>query len=208
MINESIIDLNNRTIALLQQQDFAQAIQHSSLVLRRHRELYQTSSPRHVSSGDDCLDTYMLLSKIDESRQYADRTFIYDHGIVIPASADAYSSMVAAILIFNCALAHQLFAQHTFYNDCSRRHLWKAKLLYELAHRFCREDLSFLFHFVVLNNIAMIEAKIGETEVSAQRFEHLLASLMVMVDRGNTERVRHVQGFLANVITTDTAPAA
>ncbi|CAJ1965233.1 unnamed protein product [Cylindrotheca closterium] len=208
MINEEIVDLNNRTVALLQEQDFIEAIENSSMVLRRHREIYQTSSRQASSSGDDSLDKCMLRSGTDENRYYADNTFIYDHGIVIPTSANGVSSMVAAILIFNCALSHQLRAQQVS-RGRSRHHLSSAKRLYELAHGVCNEDPNFLFHFVVINNIAVIDRRLGQNEISAQRFQQLLAVLMLLIDQGNTKRVRHVQGFLANVITTtDTAPAA
>ena len=213
MTFDFLIEQNNRTLASLKAQDFVGAVESALFALKylREAEVNNTSAEDSAGScyktGDkDWLDQSMLLSEIKEGTHHtAARVFVYEHGIFLhPSMSD--SSIVAPILIFNTALAHHLAFQA---GRASIKALHKAKKLYELAYRTQDIDNNILFQFVVINNIAMIDRQLGYFATANDCLDYLMSVLMVMVDRGCTMRLRHVQGFLKNIPSTlETAAAA
>lgn len=206
MVLRSIIDLNDNTVALINNQEFKRAAAVSSLALKRYRADQASNNISSLQNEDADVDQCMLFSTFDESIHCADKTFVYDQGIVIPSSI-ADCPAIASILIFNCALAHHLYAE-TMHEVDSQLHLRKAKRMYQLAHQVRDADHNFLFHFAVVNNIAVIEAKLGEVELSKKYFEYLMTILMLFIDQGRTEHARRVLGFLSNVQSKAAALAA
>lgn len=212
MTADFLIEQNNRTLAFLKAQDFTSAVESSAFAVKYHKALYSSASqnPLCYSSGDDCLDQCMLLSEMKSSNSYEASThqtsFIYDLGIFVPKSVTD-PSIVTSILIFNMALAHHLAAEAT--GHCVLQAWQKARLLYKLAYDSCETDCNVLFQFVLINNIAMIDRKIGNTKMSSECMEYLLSLWMLLVDHGCTLRLQHVHGFLVNIpFPSETAAAA
>ena len=204
----SIIDANNTTVALLKEHRYESAIKNSSVLLKDYqKDLGQISIS--IDSGNGCLDACMLLSD-GGGKSPGNKAFIYEYGILIPKSTDTNSTMVSAILIFNSALANHLCAETLETGTIQQGLLLKAKLMYELACHVHPGSMNLLFHFAVINNIAMIEAKMGHIDTSIKHFEYLLTFVMVLVDQGQTERLGHLQRFLGNInsITCHSAAAA
>lgn len=209
---------NNMTLASLKTQDFSGAIE-SALFALRHLKALEAASPTKSSSveeGSDCLDQCMLLSEVKETvPQHDDAThhgFVYDHGIFIHSSlSDCDYSIVAPILIFNTALTYHL-AVGAGYSTTPNETLQKARQLYELANKSLVEndmlDSNNLFQFAVINNIAMIDRRMGNLEMSNECLEYLMTFWMLLVDSGCTMHLRHVQGFLINIPSSSTTAAA
>ena len=158
------------------------------------------------TSPQDALDQCMLLldyqEKVDhEEDRTASTPFVYDKGIPIPPSVMATmpSEKVSAILIFNSALAHQLYAQEQDRVTC-QVHLQKSKRLYQLALRVCTGvEHNVLFQFVVMNNVAVIESQIGNQAQSANYLEQLMSAYMLILDQGCESRMGYLRGFLRNL---------
>ncbi|CAJ1966038.1 unnamed protein product [Cylindrotheca closterium] len=216
MTFDFLIEQNNRTLAFLKAQDFIGAIDSSSLALKYHKArqaaLHDQSPLHHSCSGSDCLDQCMFLSKINGSAPHSDHAdhipFVYDRGIVVPRSMHD-PSVVTSILIFNTALAHHLAAEAAY--GTTSPELWhKARRFYELAYQSHDMDYNVLFQIVLINNLAMIEQKMGNMSKSISCLEYLTAVLMILVDRGCSLHLHHAQGCLANIpsLASKTASAA
>mmetsp|Transcript_39188 Transcript_39188/g.94762 ORF Transcript_39188/g.94762 Transcript_39188/m.94762 type:complete len:214 (-) Transcript_39188:122-763(-) len=209
----SIIEQNNKTVAFLKAQDFASAVIASSSALTSHYALENSRNAVGGKSAGGCsLDKCMLLSEVDdnETMEDTDTTFIYKHGILLHPSVTEFNS-ITSILVFNTALAHHLAAETNCHSSTATgTMLHRARRLYELAYDSQKLDSNLLFQFAVINNIAVVEQRIANnTTLSPQCFEYLMSVLMVLVDRGCVMRLRHVRGFLHNVIlTTEVAAAA
>ncbi|CAJ1970346.1 unnamed protein product [Cylindrotheca closterium] len=150
-------------VALLEQHAFGSAISKLLEALRTQKELPIC----HIA--DSSIDQCMLLTKLD--RFCCDGTFIYDQGIRLPSSATD-SGIVAAAILFNVALAYQGYAYG--HKEVPPTHLLeKAKRLFELAANVREGKDDALFPFAVINNLAVIEHKLGNTTKSIEYFEFL-----------------------------------
>lgn len=215
----NIIDLNNQTVASLHQQDYPKAIEYSSSALWLQRDIISAETTRYGSSpkeGTSLIDQYMLLSQPDHNKtnhEMMQTAFTYDLGILLPTKTDGNimdQAVATPILVFNLALAHhQLYGGKS--QSSNRRMLIKTRRLYELAHASINAEDNVLFHFAIVNNIAVIDRMIGNTSVSNENLDYLMSLFMILVDRGNENSVllRQLKGFPANLPTTEVAaPAA
>ncbi|CAJ1935909.1 unnamed protein product [Cylindrotheca closterium] len=207
----ALIEQNDATVAFLQANDFSRALVSSILALSYSRTfLDESETANEQSSGS--LDECMLLSAtVSESGDEISGTFIYEHAVIIPTTAEEIDpTILIAIPIFNAALAHHQLAKQNLFCHWTRMHLLtRAKQLYELAYKSCDLEHNPLFHFALINNMAVIERDIGNMPTANECFEYLLTLLIVFVDRGCELRLRHVRGFVANVpLAIKNAPAA
>ncbi|CAJ1966041.1 unnamed protein product [Cylindrotheca closterium] len=207
-----IIGQNSKAIAFLRNQDFSKAIEVLSAALKCLRSLQCAAESKEDRCDErryahsDCLDQCMLLSKVeDESSFEASRVvFIYGHGISLQSEVSD-ADTVTAILLFNTALAHQMLA----IEKQQYQVLQKARRLYGLAYNSYDMDHNILFRFAVINNMIVIDQKLGNTAKQNECLEHLMSLFMVFVDQGCDMHLRHVQGFLVNLPwTINTALAA
>ncbi|CAJ1970347.1 unnamed protein product [Cylindrotheca closterium] len=155
-------------VALLEQHAFGSAISKLLEALRTQKELPIC----HIadSSMDQCMLLTELMVNNKSSRFCPDHTFIYDQGIRLPSSATD-SDMILAAVLFNAALAYHRYASGHKYPPPFLLH--KAKRLYELAANVAEGKGDVLFPFAVINNLALIEHKLGNTTQSIEYFEFL-----------------------------------
>ncbi len=132
--------------------------------------------------------------------------YVYRQPIrVAPQTMDHGHSMILVlplILTFNLALAHHLNAID---NQCiDRSKLQRVLRLYELAYRWQieEEDIqteSLRFTMVIANNLGEIHRLVSNHEKHQKCLEHLLSTLMFMVDCHEMEsNVMDMDGFLRN----------
>lgn len=215
MIMNVAAEINIQTLDYLRKRDFANAIKASSAAIVLHRTHEASTRIKNCCSFTPqdccCIDECMLLSQPDRNKANTRRAFIYEYGISLPLTV-ADSSIVTPILIFNSAIAHQLWAEshHWRAGTESVKSLQKAKRLYELAYETLLDvDENVLFQFAIINNISVVDRAIGNTVQSIQYFEYLLSVFMLLVDQGCSERLQHVEGFLLNqTLALDNAAAA
>ncbi|CAJ1939309.1 unnamed protein product [Cylindrotheca closterium] len=197
---QSIIDLNTRTVELIQQQNYAGAIEASSKALRLQKSNLPELDNHLLSTTDNgahpgFLDRCMLLTETDDNAATAADTFIYGTAICLPPTVTD-NSLVSAILIFNSALAYQLYADT---QASPVELLLRAKRLYGLAAQLRGVDRNILFQFAVINNSAVIERKIGDKNTATSYFEYLMEIFLVLIDRGCSKQLSQIRGFLNNV---------
>ncbi|CAJ1948609.1 unnamed protein product [Cylindrotheca closterium] len=219
MTPTQVIALNNCAVALIKQQHYRDAIVAAASALKQYREFQrahhqteevqqQRATTTNCHEGDS-IDQYMMQSDISEpSFNASTGEFVYQRGIFIPPNA--YETInIAAILIFNSALSHQLLARQHPKTPVPQSILLKAQRLYQLAYDLQDNEDNILFKFAVINNTAVIYRAVGNHTMSKECLDFLVSLLMMFVDRGCSVQLQHVRGFLANLDSnTQSAPAA
>ncbi|CAJ1968229.1 unnamed protein product [Cylindrotheca closterium] len=211
MTPSQVIELNNCAVALMKQEHYRDAIVATSFALKHYRELEmaQTLYATTNSCNDsDSIDQCMMQTDASESQNGSTAgEYIYEHGILIPS--DAHETVnIAAILIFNSALSHQLLARkHP--GAVPQNILLKAQRLYELAYDLQDSEENVLFKFAVINNTAIIHKAVGNQAMLEECLDFLVSLMMLFVDRGYSVQLKHVLNFLANLdANAPIAPAA
>ena len=87
--------------------------------------------------------------------------------------------MILAVVVSNAALAYQRYANG--HKAPNTHPLYKAKYLYELAAHAHQAKDDVLFPFVVINNLAVIEHKLGNTIQSIEYFEFLAFVKIIVI---------------------------
>lgn len=190
--------LNNTSGELIACGDYDGAISRLSNALVLSRQVLEDACEPSNASLDVTLDKCMSLSQLtcmaqspltcgdDESDG---SLFLYRRAIVLPEGARCcYETSVisSVVIIFNLALCHQLAAER----DATRRmkYLKKAAKLYDLAHSLYHEKNSFdesaFFLVASVNNLGLVYQELHETRTAEKCFQHLLSTLMFLVDCG------------------------
>lgn len=154
-----------------------------------------------------CQATQSITNDLDcKSDSVSGGGYIYRRPIrVAPQSIEEGHSMAVVlplILTFNLALAHHLNAIESQCVDRSK--LQRVLKLYELAYRWQieEEDVqaeSLRFTMVIANNLGEIHRLVSNREKHQKCLEHLLSTLMFMVDCHEIEsNVMDMDGFLRN----------
>ena len=137
-----------------------------------------------------------------------DRTFTYEYGIVMSRRFTDQEILIP-IVIFNAALARHLSVEKMPGTPKSIQELQRAKRLYELAYESHSASHNLLFRFATINNIALIEKRLGNNEQSERYIRQLTSVLMLFIDQKRNAELRQVSGFLVNVLdSSGTANAA
>jgi hypothetical protein len=112
--------------------------------------------------------------------------------------------------IFNIALCHHLIAlemseqqpNDLIYGKHRIKRLRGALKLYELGfHMHSKkgvEGMSMNFALALINNCANIYETLGSTSKAQRFYNHMLSSLMMMIDGGEAEKVDELDGYLRN----------
>jgi hypothetical protein len=119
-------------------------------------------------------------------------------------------SVLSSNLIFNVALCHHLIAletcsstHHAIHSDkhCIKR-LRGALKLYELGfHLHSKkgmEGMNMNYALALINNCANIYEILGCTTKAERFYNHMLSSLMMMIDGGEAQKVDELDGYLRN----------
>lgn len=196
------------TLSLLEAKDYGQAAASSlsaMAYLRTCESLNNGQSSLPSKTSGLSLDQCMLLSQgstddcIDASQM-----FIYDQGILIPQCTTDLA-IITPILLFNSAVSQHLAA---YARGSSTKDLESAKTLYNLAYGTQTVAHNKLFRFAVINNIAVIDRLLGNTETSDYYLRQLMPILMLMVDQKRDAELRQLRGFFANVRSITSCSAA
>ena len=107
-------------------------------------------------------------------------------------------------VVYNLALAHHLklegIKDDKSISDSKIRRVIK---LYKLAHSIQRregiqsEDVTHVI--ALINNVAQLYRKFGRQAKADKCLEYLLANLVCLIDRGMTDEVDQLDGFVSNV---------
>jgi hypothetical protein len=177
------------------------------------------------TSIDNCIAQSLRRGDKESICALNDRLpYMYRQAILIPDAllmqkeADSLS-LISVIVIFNLSLAHQ----ETAYKEMSRASciplMKKTVKLYELAFNLYNalpaptSGGDAVFYMALINNLALANDALSDTDASKQCFQQLLSTLMLVIATGNYAMDSSLcDGFLRNVSHLisphTTAPAA
>jgi tetratricopeptide (TPR) repeat protein len=207
------IQQNNSAVSLIAAGDYDAAISALSSALEAYKNLMgEVHDEYHQpvkTSLDQCMTqspaTQAKTTNEDENDQY-----MYRRAIHIPLAIESNyqaSIMVSVMIIFNLALAHQLSAVGS---DKKQSKLCKAIKLYELSFNLQRNenfDNNVVFTMATMNNMGLIYHTLNDGETANKCFEHLLSTLMFLIDCGEGD-VCELDGFLRNVPNVISEPCS
>ncbi len=211
------IQRNNSAVSLIAAGNYDAAISALSSALKTYKQIMWEETDEHPQKVKTSLDQCMTQSPAatparassneEESDQYMYRQAIHIPPLTIESNYHA-SIMVSVMIIFNLALAHQLSAVGSHKKQLKLR---KAAKLYELGFNMQR-DLNFennnvLFTLATMNNLGLIHHTLNDGETANRCFEHLLSTLMVLIDSGEGD-VCELDGFLRNVSNLISEPCS
>ena len=207
----TIINQNNKTLAFLQDEEYHSAIASSMSALaslsRDYKILSKDQAQPQSRSDPRSLDQCMLLNEsLKEDPDISTPTFIYTCDIPLPPTITDLE-IVTPIVVFNCALAQHLAVEERGASTEDQA-LQRAKKLYEIAHGSHSLTQNILFRFAVINNIAVIDRRLKNTEQSDQYICELMSLFMLLVDQNCDEELRQLRGFWVNVPSVSTAAGA
>jgi hypothetical protein len=149
-------------------------------------------------------------------RQSLDQPFVFTDPIEIPAEVTKVAptqrlfSKLSMVAMYNLALAFHLSALEL----ASVTRLVRAQKLYEFAfHMHLEEscDVTLLYSLALMNNLGLIYRLLGDEGRSGQCFQHLLATMMFLLESEEAQKIQQWDGLMSNVlglIFTEQAVAA
>ena len=145
-----------------------------------------------------------------------DQQYIFSDPIEIPSEATKAApsqrlcSKLSMVVMYNLALSFHLSA---LAQGCIAR-LARAKKLYELAFQMHLEEsceVTLLYSLALMNNLGLVYQLLNDMERSNQCFQHLLATMMFLLESEEAHKIKQWDGLMSNVlglIFTDHAVAA
>jgi tetratricopeptide (TPR) repeat protein len=206
------IQQNNSAMSLIAAGDYDAAISTLSSALTTCKLVMGEADEHHQPvkiSLDQCM-TQSPAAQAKTSNEDENDHYMYRQAIQIPLTIESNyqaSTMVSVMIIFNLALAHQLSAVGS---DKKQSKLRKAAKLYELSFNLQRDENfenNVVFTMATVNNMGLIYHKLNDGETANKCFEHLLSTLMFLIDCGDGG-VCELDGFLRNVSNVISEPCS
>jgi tetratricopeptide (TPR) repeat protein len=213
---------NNSAVALISAGHYDAAMSSLSNALKTYKQLIVTNdeSPQtKMASLDRCMAQSSAATQDNHLASQEDKTgrYIYRQAIQIPQDVQCDSRAnitVSVVVVFNLALAHHLAAGAG--GETKQPRLRKAVKLYGLAFQLLQQEEhlqnNVMFTMATLNNMGLAHQQLNHEEAASNCFQHLLSTLMFLVDCGQVNECGELDGFLQNVsgviCTYVTAPAA
>jgi tetratricopeptide (TPR) repeat protein len=214
------IEQNNFAVSRIEAGHYVAAIQALSSALRKFYKEGSTAKAdgNHLSepfqtSLDDCMNLGETRAMHRNYERGESDQYIYRHPIRIPLNTgldmrESAARALAAIIVFNIALAYQLLSEST---ERNRKDIARAARFYELVLNLLGRDELFasstFFSMAILNNLGVIHHRLNERETSKKYFQYLLSNLTLVLTR-KIAICEIVDGFLRNVFAADGHPYA
>jgi tetratricopeptide (TPR) repeat protein len=138
--------------------------------------------------------------------------FIFLNPIKVPERLPTMKidKTLSLITIFNLAICNHRSA---IMNNMNKKSLRKALQLYELAYAIQMQegiDMTLTPTMIIMSNVGHIHKILGNKDNAMQCFQHLLSTLMFLVEAGERDMVWEFDGFFQNILKTiySDSPAA
>jgi hypothetical protein len=163
------------------------------------------SNSSHLGDADSDSDADECVKQEEQGKHF----YVYRRAIRIPISIKEAtfesSVLISVIIMFNLALAHQLMAleiinkQQASFNG--ENLLRKAAKLYGLAFNLQRDEgmeNTILFTLATINNLGAIYQCLNESAAANKCFQHLLSTLMFLIEAGERPPGGEFEGYFRN----------
>ena len=140
--------------------------------------------------------------------------FLFLNPIKVPTRLPTrkLSKTLSLITMFNLAICYHRSAIEMFQTtnqksngSMERSYLRKALQLYELAYAIQMQeaiDMTLTPTMIIMSNVGHIHKILGNESNAMQCFQHLLSTLMFLVEAGERDMVWEFDGFFENVLKT------
>jgi hypothetical protein len=138
-------------------------------------------------------------------RQSPDQPYVFMDPIEIPAEVAKVTptqrlfSKLSMVAMYNLALAFHLSALEL----ASVTRLVRAQKLYEFAfHMHLEEscDVTLLYSLALMNNLGLVYRLLSDERRSSQCFQHLLATMMFLLESEEAQKIQQWDGLMSNVL--------
>jgi hypothetical protein len=165
--------------------------------------LVTPSIPAQLFPDQQCGKKQIISRSCDASSQ--EQHFVYSDPISIPPKAADITpnkrlySKLCIVVMFNLAMSFHLAALQ----QKSLERLMRAQRLYELAFQMHLEencDVTMLFSLALMNNLGSIYHVFCDQERSYRFFQHLLSTMMLLVESDEARAIKRWDGLMSNVM--------
>lgn len=111
--------------------------------------------------------------------------------------------VLSYVILYNLALSYHLRGMDEEEQHLKIAYLQKALTLYEHAHHILSSqdiDVSLLHTMAIASNLGHIHHVIGDEERAQMCFQHLLSTILYVVDCGEGSKIETLDGFFRNVM--------
>mmetsp|Transcript_2880 Transcript_2880/g.5190 ORF Transcript_2880/g.5190 Transcript_2880/m.5190 type:complete len:237 (-) Transcript_2880:126-836(-) len=222
---DPVVALNNQAASLLERRAYEISLRllREALVLAQDRDA--RIQENGVGDSVDCeVHSEVQPSLLNDSHKYHDEylhcpirkplnisllednndaDFVYQNPLRIPNDKDEEREL-SCIILFNMALANHLWAlEDVEKEDCALRskRLKKALKLYEMSFSLQVDygSMTITSILALVNNSASIYKHFNKVQRANKFYNHMLSSLMAMIELGEASEVEQLEGFLHNV---------
>lgn len=223
---DSLLDMNDFAAFLMECREYKRALEILNYCLTRvpksqHSSIDTSILKQHEAAVKSNCTIIRNRTCSASTTTSTDNGFVYRNPLRLTES-DLYQPNIdpemtmSSNLIFNIALCHHLIAlemssltssssssspRMIHDKHCIKR-LKGALKLYELGfHMHSKkgvEGMSMNYALALINNCANIYEALGSTTKAQRFYNHMLSSLMMMIDGGEAEKVDELDGYLQN----------
>jgi hypothetical protein len=107
------------------------------------------------------------------------------------------------VVLYNLALAHHLRAMQELDPRSLLFRLQKALTLYEHAHQVLMNheiEVTLMHTMAITSNLGHIQHVLGNESKASMCFQHLLSTILYVVDCGEGQKLQSLDGFFRNVM--------
>ena len=184
-----------------------------ALALTKHLEFWYDEEEFMYDDEDSALPPFQPhFGKSDESITSSNELFIFLNPIKVQGKLpkNKLRKSLSLIALFNLAICNH---RNGILHNMDRACLQKALQMYELAYAIQMQngiDMTLTPTMIIMSNVGHIHKILGNDENSMQCFQHLLSTIMFLVEAGERDHIFEFDGFFENILKTvyANAPAA
>jgi tetratricopeptide (TPR) repeat protein len=180
---------------------FAEALLMSKRIVEFDGDMHMTAN---VSLYDPSGPFRPQFGRSEKLMPSACDIFIFLNPIKVPGTLPATKlrKTLSLITMFNLAICNH---RNAIINNMDRMALRKALQLYELAYAIQMQeeiDMTLTPTMIIMSNVGHIHKILGNADNAMQCFQHLLSTLMFLVEAGERDLVWEFDGFFQNIMKT------
>ena len=184
-----------------------------ALALTKHLEYWYDEDDFMYDEEDAALPPFQPhFGKSDECITSSNELFIFLNPIKVQGKLpkNKLRKSLSLIALFNLAICNH---RNGILHNMDRVCLQKALQMYELAYAIQMQngiDMTLTPTMIIMSNVGHIHKVLGNTSNSMQCFQHLLSTIMFLVEAGERDHIFEFDGFFENILKTvyANAPAA
>ena len=185
-----------------------------ALALTKHLEFWYDEDDLMCTDDDEtALPPFQPhFGKSDQSITSSNDLFIFLNPIKVQGKLpkNKLRKSLSLIALFNLAICNH---RNGILRNMNRACLQKALQMYELAYAIQMQngiDMTLTPTMIIMSNVGHIHKILGNKENSMQCFQHLLSTIMFLVEAGERDHIFEFDGFFENILKTvyANAPAA